>query len=239
MGVSQDLTALYGDYYETGAVAEKRAIAARQSVAHLRALLPGAPYASVLDVGAGEGAVLAEMDRTGFAHELSAVEISPSALAAITARNLPTLRRALQFDGYHIDEPDQSFQIGTAIHVLEHVEHERLFLAEVGRVCQLMYVEVPIELNFRAQRAIRIGRPFGHINFYTQTTFRNLMETSGLEVVSSRLFANSRAYESFVAGGTAAGSVKWAIRASVLRLAPALAPWTMSYLIGAVCRRAT
>ncbi|MDB4912889.1 MAG: SAM-dependent methyltransferase protein [Gemmatimonadetes bacterium] len=236
MKVSDKLSDLYRDYYELGStVAAKREIAARQSVDHLRALLPNTPYACVLDVGAGEGATLAEMARTGFATELAAVEISDTGVAAIEARHLPTLRYARPFDGYHIEESDRAFTLGTAIHVLEHVEHERLFLSEISRVCDLVYVEVPIELNFRTGNAIRRGAPFGHINFYTPTTFRNLLQTSGLDVVTMRLFANSRAYEVFAAGPVK-GSVKWAIRSSVLAMTP-LAPWVMTYLAGAVCRR--
>lgn len=223
---------LYHDYY-TDAVAAKRAIAAVQSVDHLLALTDG-NLGSVVDVGSGEGAVLQEIDRRGVASTIDAVEISASGIERINSRHLPSLRSVRSFDGYAIPFPDKSFDTAIAIHVLEHVEHERLFLRELARVAHKVYIEVPLEHTVRLERSIEAGRPYGHINHYTYARFLNLLDTSGLAVQRAKIFANSLAYERFLAGKMK-GSIKHAIRSGLLTAAPSLAPKFMVYLGAAFC----
>ena len=234
MKVSDELGALYRDYYGD-AVATKRAIAARQTVGHMRELLPDAPYTTLIDIGAGEGAVLAELESRRFAKEMHALEISESGLRSIRERALATVRSIEPFDGYAIPARSERIAIGVAAHVLEHVEHERAFLRAVVECTDLCYIEVPLELTAGIERSIRTSGPYGHINFYTPQTFRNLLETSGVEVVAFRVFANSLEYEQYV-GGRVVGSIKHFIRSSLLRLAPTLATRRMTYLAGAVCK---
>jgi ubiquinone/menaquinone biosynthesis C-methylase UbiE len=238
MRISDKVDGYYQDYYADGRVGLKRAIAARQTVAHLLTLTPLAsrPYSSIIDVGAGDGAVLAEMEAQGVASELHAVEISESGCDAIRSRCLRTLRSVQRFDGYKIEAPNNRFALGIAVHVLEHVEHERAFLTELGRVSEAAYVEVPLELTARPERAVRIGAPHGHINFYNPQTFQNILRSSGLEILSFEIFANSREYEVFV-GGLIRGTVKHLIRASLLKTVPGIAPYVMAYVAAAVCRR--
>lgn len=92
---------------------------------------------------------------------------------------VPGLKSLDVFDGYHIPHSDKSFDLGLAIHVVEHVEHERMFLMEAARVCKQLYIEVPLEHTRNLNRAIRMSGPYGHINFYTPLTFENLLNTSG------------------------------------------------------------
>ena len=232
--VSNKLLDEYAGYYGKEGLSSKRALAAAQTVEHIRSLFP-AQVDSLLDVGAGEGAVLNELDRTGFAQELHAVEISASGLAAIEKRAIPRLRSMRQFDGYRIDAADNAYDFGTAIHVLEHVEHERAFLTEITRVCRTVYIEVPLEMTLRVEKSIRASGPYGHINFYNPATFRNLIETSGLEILGFRVFANSLAYERHVSGRLT-GTAKHAIRHGLLSILPGHAPHLMTYLAGAICR---
>jgi Methyltransferase domain len=239
MQVNDKLTGLYDTYYLQGSpLFLKRSIAARQTVGHVLELLPDAPYANVLDIGAGEGSLLAALSEKRFAEVLHAVEISDSGVEAIGRRSIPNLRSVERFDGYTIKAATDTYTVGTAVHVLEHVEHERLFLAEIARACRLVYVEVPLELTLRVERAIRASSPYGHLNFYTASTFRNLLETAGLEILGFKVFSNSLAYETHV-GGKARGMVKYLLRNGLLSVAPGLAGFAMSYLAGAVCRRRT
>lgn len=237
MKVSDKLGDLYGNYYDlSGEVANKRAIAARQTIEHIKAVLPKPPYGKLLDIGAGEGAVLAELDSASFAQELHAVEISQSGVEAIKRRSIPRLRSVRQFEGYKIDAPDKAYDLGTAIHVLEHVEHERAFIEEITRACNLVYIEVPLEMTARVDRSIEISGPYGHINFYSPATFKNLLKTSNVEILEFRIFSNSKAYETHVSGNFV-GGVKYALRSAFLSVAPAVATFAMTYLAGAVCRR--
>ena len=237
MKISDKLGDLYGDYYDLGGgVAQKRAVAARQTIEHIKTVLPKPPYGKLLDVGAGEGAVLAELDAAAFAKELYAVEISQSGVEAIKRRCIRSLRSVRQFDGYKIDAPDKAYDIGTAIHVLEHVEHERAFIEEITRTCNLVYIEVPLEMTARVNRSIEISGPYGHINFYNPVTFRNLLKTCNVEILAFQVFSNSKAYETHVSGNLV-GGIKYALRSTLLSVAPSIATSVMTYLAGAVCRR--
>jgi len=233
--ISDKLSETYSDYYLNQSVLRKRVISGRQSLSHLQQMLPLPHYRSILDIGAGDGSVLAELDRIGISDDLHAVEISVSGCESIRAKSLPRLRSIEQFDGYTISASDNCYQLGMAIHVLEHVEHERSFLREIARVCETVYVEVPLELTLTVERSIRLGNQFGHINFYSPSTFRNLLMTAGLEVLDLKIFSNSLEYEILV-GGRIKGCLKSALRNAALMLAPEKAPLVMTYMAGAICR---
>jgi SAM-dependent methyltransferase len=223
---------LYDSYYDDE-VAKKRDIAARQSVDHL-CKLAGNDIGTLLDVGAGDGAVLAEIERRNMASRMDAVEISSSGIERIKSRGLKTLREVHRFDGYKLPYPDRSFDTAIAIHVLEHVEHERLFLTEIARVASRVYIEVPLEHTMRLKRSVELGRSIGHINHYTFDRFLSLLESCGLRPASSEIFSNSLAYERFV-GGRVAGTIKHVIRSGLLTIAPPIAPKMFVYLGGALC----
>lgn len=237
MKVSDKLGDLYGDYYDLGgSLAQKRKVTARQTIGHIKTLLPDPPYGRLLDIGAGEGSVLEELDIAAFAEELHAVEISLSGIETIKRRNIPRVKSVSQFDGYKIDVPDKTYDLGTAIHVLEHVEHERAFIEEITRACEIVYIEVPLELTARVDRSIELSGPFGHINFYNPSTLRNLLKTCNVEILAFQVFPHSRAYETHVAGNFV-GNIKYGLRSSLLAFIPGAATFAMSYLAGAVCRR--
>jgi ubiquinone/menaquinone biosynthesis C-methylase UbiE len=229
---SAELRDFYDGYYND-AVAAKRTITATQTVDHLEQL-GGKALGHVLDVGAGDGAVLQEIERRRIASKLDAVEISSSGIDLVASRRLSLLNAVQSFDGYKLPFDDKSFDTAIAIHVLEHVEHERLFLNELKRVSKRVFVEVPLEHTFRLQRSIAIGKPFGHINHYTFDRFLNLLDTCGLKPVTASIFTNSLPYETFV-GGKTVGSLKHIIRSTMLKVAPSIAPKMFVYLGAAMC----
>ncbi|XSC45843.1 class I SAM-dependent methyltransferase [Bradyrhizobium sp. RDT10] len=235
MSQSAELRDFYDGYYND-AVAAKRAIAAQQSVDHLEQL-GGRSLGHLLDVGAGDGAVLQEIENRRIASKLDAVEISSSGIERVSSRRLSSLNAVRSFDGYKLPFEDKSFDTAIAIHVLEHVEHERLFLNELKRVSKRVFVEVPLEHTFRLQRSIAMGKPFGHINHYTFDRFLNLLDTCGLKPAASKIFSNSLAYEIFV-GGKTVGPVKHVMRSTALKVAPSLAPRMFVYLGAAMCEAA-
>jgi ubiquinone/menaquinone biosynthesis C-methylase UbiE len=227
----------YDAAYATGDqdwLARKRALAAADSVAHIRQLVGSDRFNSILDVGAGNGSVLAALSETDLSQQFAAVEISASGLAQIKARQLPRLFDAQVFDGYRIPHDDKAFDLAISVHVIEHVEHERLFLRELARVAKRVCIEVPLDHTLRVRKAIRDGRPHGHINYYTPATVQNLLETSGFRIISSMVTTSSSAYEQFV-NGRAKGAVKNIIRRGMLATAPSFAPWLFGSLFAAYC----
>lgn len=232
MAQSSDLREFYDGYYPDTANV-KREVTARQTVDHLQHLA-GASLGKLLDVGSGEGAVLQELEDRGLVAELSAVEISNSGIDRTIERKLKLLKSVLPFDGYKLPFEDKAFDIAIAVHVLEHVEHERLFLAELRRVSRRVYVEVPLEHTFRLRRSIAAGKSYGHINHYNFDRFINVLETSGLKPVAKSIFANSREYETLLSGKFS-GSVKHLLRSTALRLAPTISPNLFVYVGAAAC----
>jgi ubiquinone/menaquinone biosynthesis C-methylase UbiE len=234
-GVGRQYRELYADYY-TGSprMRAKREISAAQSAACLIEAIGCRKPGNLLDVGAGDGNVLAQLDAKGVAQDLYAVEISVSGVEAIRARRLRSLCDVQQFDGYRIPYPEKHFDLAIAVHVLEHVEHERLFLAELRRVARYAFIEVPLEHGFRIQRSIENGREFGHINFYTGETLHSLLQTSGLKVLDSKIVPSSLQYEQHISGSLK-GLLKNFVRRSTLAAAPRVAPWLMVYNAYAYC----
>ncbi|MER8767312.1 class I SAM-dependent methyltransferase [Mesorhizobium sp. M0960] len=234
MANADSIIAIYDDYYAGDKVHAKREIASVQSVDHVKEFVQGEIFDTILDIGGGEGAVLDKLNKRGFGKTLAAVEISSSGIEAINSRKIPNLESVLHFDGYHIPHPDKSFDLGLAIHVVEHVEHERMFLREAARVCKKLYIEVPLEHTRDLSKAIRMSGPYGHINFYTTQTFENLLKTSGLKVERLKAFGQSLPYEQYLAGRSK-GWLKYQIRTGLLKVAPKTAMRSMAYMAGALC----
>jgi hypothetical protein len=235
MKVRDNLIEMYKNYYHDENVLKKRKIGARQSVEHIRSLLPDYSYRSVIDIGAGDGAVLDELDKTNISNELHAVEISESGCARILDKKIGKLQSINQFDGYHIPVNDGHYELGLAIHVLEHVEHERAFLHEISRVCDFLYVEVPLELTLKVADNIKTGLDFGHINYYNEHTFKNILGSCGLEILSYKTFSASVEYEKLI-GGSMTGIIKHRIRSGALKILPSVAQNLLTYMGGAYCR---
>lgn len=224
--VSSRLQELYESQYD--GPSEWRRVCAVGKAADIALVCGDRRFERVLEVGAGEGAVLERLDEIGFAPNLYGLEISPSGVQIMQERNIPSLREAKLFDGYTIPYPDNWFDLVYSTHVLEHVEHERLFLKELARVSRHIFIEVPLEDVFLVERKIK--RTFGHINFYRAETLLNLLRTSGLKPISFKIMDFSVDVLKF-SDGKIKGGVKHAIRGALLRAAPRLAQHVFCYNI--------
>lgn len=224
---------MYENYYDRG-IARKRELAAQDTFAHVHDLVGAKRFGTAVDVGAGEGSLLAALNDSGLASQLFALEISDSGLQAIAARNLARLQQCLKFDGYEIPFADGFFDLVVCMHVLEHVEHERLLLRELRRIGKRFVFEVPLENGIRVERAIATSGPFGHINFYSPATFLNLLRTSGFRIIRARVYTSSRQYEQHCAGRVR-GLVKHGLRRGLLALSRQLAPNLLTYVMAVYC----
>ena len=230
--VDKRLRSKYEGYYGDPSLAEKRKITAAMTMTHLTALTGSSPLGSVVDVGAGQGSFVELLANSGLARQITALEISLTGIEAISERHLKGVE-VRKFDGYQIPADDKQFDLAISIHVLEHVEHERAFLKEIKRIAKRAIIEVPLELTMNMERKIPISRSVGHINLYTATTFRNLLETSGLVIDQLHVHDTTLAYEKNM--NPRFGMVKHLIRRAGLGLFPALAQIRFTYLATALC----
>src|SRR5262249_21492500 len=140
---------------------------------------------SVLECGSGNGGVLqflAEEFKSVYA-----LDLSETALRLLRDRNIPNLVEACAFDGYRIPYPDKFFDVTVCLHVLEHVEHPRLLLRELGRVSRYQVLEVPLDFSIGVDKRVDDFLSYGHINIFTPSTFRFLLRSEGFEIVKDRL----------------------------------------------------
>ncbi|MCU0448176.1 MAG: class I SAM-dependent methyltransferase [Microscillaceae bacterium] len=188
--VNTQLQQAYQNQYQSE-VKEWRSLGAQQKAKNLLAITQGQTFQKVLEVGAGDGSILAELAKTNFARELYALEISDSGLASIQARNLPNLQEAQLFDGYQIPYSDQSFDLVILSHVLEHVEHERVLLREIKRVARWVVIEVPKDYRFGVDKKVAHFLSYGHINLYTPSLLKFLVRSEGFKVLQelNRLYS--------------------------------------------------
>jgi predicted TPR repeat methyltransferase len=229
------LQAMYDCYYEGDPnLLVKREITAKQTLEHIQMMIAGRRFNRVLDVGSGEGSLLEQLGKTDIANELYGVEISQSGINITQQKTIHKLKEIEVFDGYAISYADKFFDLAISTHVLEHVEHERMFLYELKRVARNILIEVPLEHTINIQKAFQQSRPHGHINFYTPDTFRNLLETSGLRCADLKLFSASRNLEIF-SSGQIKGTMKNVMRQAALSAVPKLATSMMTYMCMALC----
>jgi ubiquinone/menaquinone biosynthesis C-methylase UbiE len=171
----------YDEFYKTHDEAW-RMLGAKYKAQHIIDICKGQSFKKVLEVGAGDGSILKLLSDQNFAPEYHAVEISESGVAHIKSRDIRNLVSVQEFDGYKLPFEDDSFDLIILSHVLEHVEHERLLLREIKRVSKSFVIEVPIDYKPGVDKRIKHFLAYGHINVYTPTSLRYLLQTEGFEI---------------------------------------------------------
>jgi ubiquinone/menaquinone biosynthesis C-methylase UbiE len=223
VGVDPRLQRNYDEYYAD--VSEWRELGAIDKANNIRALCASYAPSTVLEIGAGEGAVLQRLADGGFGRRHYALEISASGVECIRGRRIPSLVECLQFDGYAVPYADATFDLAILSHVLEHVEHPRLLLNEAARVANYVFIEVPLEHNRGLPRDF-VWDTVGHINFYTAQTIRLLVQSCGHEVLDQRETHPARRQYQYRLG--AKGNLAYLLKELALRTAPSVAQrqWT-------------
>ena len=200
----------YDEFYEKHDEAW-RMLGAKFKAQHIIEVCKGLTFYKVLEVGAGDGSILKLLAEAKFAPEYHAVEISESGVEHINARKIQNVKSVQIFDGYHLPFGDDSFDLIVLSHVLEHVEHERLLLRELKRVAKYCVIEVPRDYKAGVDARIKHFLAYGHINVYTPTSLRYLLNTEGFKVVKDltsmiepevskfNAYINQKKPESFIA----------------------------------------
>ena len=230
---ARGLAAFYDEAYRgEGAqgprFARWRALGAVGKADHVIALCTraGIAPASVLDVGCGDGALLAALRARGFGATLRGVEITRAAVEMAARR--PEIDSVELYDGVHLRGGEQERDLGVLSHVLEHVSDPVALLSEVARVCRAVVVEVPLEDNVSARRAPtrEQAAEIGHVQHLSRTSARGIVAASGLRVAAELEDPLPLAVHRFFAAGgraQALASAKWLARTAIHRVAPSLA----------------
>ncbi|WP_443945444.1 class I SAM-dependent methyltransferase [Pedobacter sp. AW1-32] len=185
--LSTNIKSAYDNFYTNNDV-EWRMLGAKYKARNIVDVTSGnIRPTKVLEVGAGDGSILHFLDEWQFADQLFALEIAQSGVDLIQSRKLKSLVEAKTFDGYQIPYPDNSFDLVILSHVLEHVEHERILLREIKRVAKYIVVEVPRDYRFDVDKRMKHFLDYGHINMYTPTSLRFLLQSEGLKIIKDKI----------------------------------------------------
>jgi SAM-dependent methyltransferase len=246
---SLELARFYDDAYARGSAeaavyAGWRALGAVGKADHVIALCEraGVRPSSTLEVGCGDGALLCELQRRAFGGRLSGVEITETAVAI--ARERPQIDEVALYDGEHLADRDDAYDLGILSHVLEHVPDPSALLAEVGRACRAVVVEVPLEANLSARRSGKRAHAaeVGHLQRLDRAAARRLVGRAGLSISAELDDPLPLAAHRFFATGAAAratASAKWAVRAGIHRAAPRAARMLFTVHYACLCRART
>jgi SAM-dependent methyltransferase len=228
-----DLTAFYEAGYSLADRAEGermgrwRALGAKGKAAHAVALCSRAGFSpeSLVEIGCGDGSLLAELAARGLAARLDGFELSAPAAEIARGRGIRGAGRIEAFDGARVPAADGAYDLAVLSHVLEHVPDPAALLGEAARVAERVLVEVPLEANRSAVRPAKRAEAarIGHIQFFDRAAIHDLCAGAGLSIVAELTDPLPYAHHAFFAA-TPAARVRAAVKASVRRVAWRLAP---------------
>lgn len=222
----------YDEYYKEGEL-EWRKLGATDKVNNIIQLCKNIPHCTVLEVGAGDGAILQELSHRQFGEQLYGLELSASGVTVIQKRQISNLVECQQFDGYKIPYNSQQFDLVILTHVLEHVEFPRQLLYEIARVAQHVCIEVPLEDNIRLSKNF-VPDKVGHINYYNSKTIRRLVQTCQFEVLEQHVSNISKKMYKYASSRK--GIAQYYIKEISLNLFSEWATFLWTYHSTLICR---
>ena len=206
---------------------------------HVERLLAERPE-RLVEIGCGDGALLAELGRRGAAGSLQGFDVSAEAVRAARERGIPSVE---VFDGERLPVADGSFDVAVLSHVLEHVADPAALLREAGRAAPTVVVEVPLERSLSGRRGSRraLSRSAGHVRALDRAGVRRLAAAAGLRVGAELMDPLPAAVHLFFAESPAArvaARAKSAVRRGLFAVSPALAARLLTVHYACVCTRA-
>ncbi|MEO8690149.1 MAG: methyltransferase domain-containing protein [Solirubrobacteraceae bacterium] len=215
------------DRSEADRMGRWRALGARSKADHAVALCAraGLRPRTLVEIGCGDGALLAELGERWVAPVLDGFELSPPAAELARARTIRGARRIEAYDGSRVPADDGAYDLAVLSHVLEHVEDPAPLLREAARVAAAVLVEVPLEANRSAARPAKRDEAarIGHIQFLDRAAVHDLVAAAGLSVAAELSDPLPYAHHAFFAdsrGARARAALKAGIRRALWRAAP-------------------
>ena len=131
-----------------------RALGARSKADHAVVLCAraGLRPRTLVEIGCGDGALLAELGARGVAPVLDGFELSPPAAELARARTIPGARRIEAYDGEHVPAPTAPTTSRCSRTCSSTSSDPAPLLREAARVAPAVLVEVPLEANRSAAR---------------------------------------------------------------------------------------
>lgn len=149
---------------------------------------------SIVEIGCGTGGILKSLQESDFYNSKMNIEgwdINPSAIEICKSR-FPDI----PFFNGDLLENDKKYDLLICADVFEHVEDQFKFLKKLIKKSNFFIFNIPIELHLlsmlRGKRILkRSFDRYGHINFYSTSSAKLILELSGFQIIISR-FARDR-----------------------------------------------
>ena len=186
------------------------------------------------EIGCGDGSIAEELAKRNLFARYRGYEISSSGIMAAKNRKIP-------HTDFHLisatakDNEFENAEIVLLCHVIEHLENPRELLVEVGKIADLLVVEVPLEDN-RGLRLDYDWDPVGHINKFNHKTIRQLLQTCDYEILRQFTSNPSREVRTFFDKSLKANLV-WIIKEYALRISLGIAKLFFTYHETILARR--
>jgi Methyltransferase domain len=147
---------------------------------------------TMLELGAGTGAVIQECQRRSLADRFTAVDYSPEAIEFLvkTAPDIAVVVADITAPHFRLEG---EFDVVILSHVLEHLEQPAQFLNSLRHLnWRYVIAEVPLEGLLAGRLKLLLGKPpgqaSGHVQFFSAATFQTLLRANGLLCMDSRLY---------------------------------------------------
>ncbi len=183
-----------------------RALGAANKAAHVAALCPGMSPGAVVEIGCGDGALLAALSERGIGSRLDGFEISPEAAELARLKDIPRVGRIEAYDGVRIPADDDAYDLAVLSHVVEHVPEPDAAAARsgaAGAAGDRRGAAGGQPLGAAAVGAGRGGADRPRARVRPATPCASCARSAGLAVVSELTDPLSLAHHSFFAVGAA------------------------------------
>ena len=230
--VSERLKCKYDHYYD--GQREGRRLVAIEKVAAIVSLCMGYPHGRILEIGCGEGSVLARMAEICFGEALYGLDISRSGIEVVARRGIGSLVECKVYDGYNVPYSDVDFDLAILTHVVEFLEYPRRLIREAARVAKYVFVQVPLQDTLRLPMDYRENKS-RQINVYSEKTIRHLLQTCELEILFQKVSNYSMPFHVYLAGRTKGVLFYW-VKQGLFKLMPPVAKRCFTYNSSLVCR---
>ena len=224
--IQQFFTDYYSDHDTSEGFQRWRALLAESNADKIVPLIErcGQPFASVVELGCGDGALLAELSERTIGESYVAYEVSSSAVEYVRSRAIDGLRAVKVYDGSRTPEPDRSFDLAIVSHVIEHANDPVGVLREAGRLAPTVAVQIILADTLPARRSAHRNevKRTGHINEYNLARARAAIHSAGLEVIADLVTHPDRTLRTYWDRSARAQALAL-LASNSFKLAPALA----------------
>jgi len=142
---------------------------------------------SIVEIGCGSGAILAELHRRFPRASLAGFDIAPE--AALFWRDLTSLGIRFELADY-LESEDSIPDLVLILDVLEHLGNPWEFLTRLRYRSKLVAIHFPLDLSaasvLRETPLLRVRAKVGHLHYFTRGLALSLLEESGFEIIEAR-----------------------------------------------------